>query len=94
MLREVSQHETLCIQTLQIILGIGCIDPPPPNDPEMTHNYTSNTFVQVGDFIMYQCDSGYFLEDEETLDHFSIECLSDGTWSPMSTKTCMHPSGF
>jgi len=68
--------------------GVGCINPPAPDASfNLTTDYVSNTMVDFGDVVEYECvdaDNKFMSDPSKTSE--SRECLPGGDWANITDK--------
>lgn len=67
-------------------IGSTCPAPEVPPNAVLTPIQSEYSFR---DHILFTCSPGYtLLKDRETLDHYQMDCQSDGSWSSSSPPLC------
>lgn len=74
-----------------------CINPPiPPNDTHLVvlYDFANETEIAFGDVVFYQCEEGFFFEEDFFMKNFTIDCQPSGSFiEPGQWKRCLDPNG-
>ena len=56
-------------------------------------NWEWGQVYQFGEGAVYECEPGYFFDEDKDLANFTLKCLEDGNWSDhLPWRVCDHPS--